>query len=446
MATTADPAESGMPLGPKLVLAAQGKKAIECHYPAHVPGSAASTIRRSDGELREWQQAPSLFIGDSQAATEREDTSNEFNAIFDAALFASNSELTNVAGDSFDWINTDTSIAKFSYQQSKDVTVTFPSLEPSYLISQTAAPPEYPTVQLQEVMWSPSLSIPPVLSHTPRSLIQRPTMRTGAERIRSLIFHTMKSYPLMILHNDSVLPYVHAHLASSDDEDDGMEPLNNCISLVHMLSHGVRGSSKLFWKNCELLAAMQALSIYIIMRLDQGETDNNNVDFLMTATVTALAKRFNEVLTLEKREFSGSSRDLTWKSWILQESGRRICVVYQVLNLLVYFEPAALCDKEGGFMLAPLPAQQDLWEASDEFAWRVASRGDYEFGPQFGLTMKGDLVKLDKKSSAYRETLLIDKSMEAGLQSASVAPWEEWCSGMDRFGGLVMLAASLMST
>ncbi|KAH6659029.1 hypothetical protein BKA67DRAFT_4200 [Truncatella angustata] len=394
MATTADPAESGMPLGPKLVLAAQGKKSV-------------------------------ATIGNLNAR--------------------------------------DTSIAKFSYQQSKDVTVTFPSLEPSYLISQTAAPPEYPTVQLQEVMWSPSLSIPPVLSHTPRSLIQRPTMRTGAERIRSLIFHTMKSYPLMILHNDSVLPYVHAHLASSDDEDDGMEPLNNCISLVHMLSHGVRGSSKLFWKNvrqecdrlcathmnmnkCELLAAMQALSIYIIMRLDQGETDNNNVDFLMTATVTALAKRFNEVLTLEKREFSGSSRDLTWKSWILQESGRRICVVYQVLNLLVYFEPAALCDKEGGFMLAPLPAQQDLWEASDEFAWRVASRGDYEFGPQFGLTMKGDLVKLDKKSSAYRETLLIDKSMEAGLQSASVAPWEEWCSGMDRFGGLVMLAASLMST
>ena len=46
-----------------------------------------------------------------------------------------------------------------------------------------------------------------------------------------------------------------------------MEPLNNCISLVHMISGGVRGSRKLFWKvvrleyKLELLAAIQALSI-----------------------------------------------------------------------------------------------------------------------------------------------------------------------------------------
>ena len=35
-----------------------------------------------------------------------------------------------------------------------------------------------------------------------------------------------------------------------------------------------------------LLAAMQALSIYILIRLDEGETDHNNFDFLLTATVT----------------------------------------------------------------------------------------------------------------------------------------------------------------
>jgi len=31
---------------------------------------------------------------------------------------------------------------------------------------------------------------------------------------------------------------------------------------------------------------MQALSIYIIIRLDEGETDHNNFDFLLLATVT----------------------------------------------------------------------------------------------------------------------------------------------------------------
>lgn len=36
----------------------------------------------------------------------------------------------------------------------------------------------------------------------------------------------------------------------------------------------------------ELLAAMQALSIYIIMRLEEGETEHNDVDFLLLSTVT----------------------------------------------------------------------------------------------------------------------------------------------------------------
>lgn len=36
----------------------------------------------------------------------------------------------------------------------------------------------------------------------------------------------------------------------------------------------------------ELLAAMQALSIYILMRLDEGETEYNNLDSLLVRTVT----------------------------------------------------------------------------------------------------------------------------------------------------------------
>ena len=35
----------------------------------------------------------------------------------------------------------------------------------------------------------------------------------------------------------------------------------------------------------ELLAAMQALSIYILVRLDEGEMEHNNFDYLLLATV-----------------------------------------------------------------------------------------------------------------------------------------------------------------
>lgn len=35
----------------------------------------------------------------------------------------------------------------------------------------------------------------------------------------------------------------------------------------------------------EALAGMQALSIYILVRLDEGETDDNNLDYLLITTV-----------------------------------------------------------------------------------------------------------------------------------------------------------------
>ena len=44
----------------------------------------------------------------------------------------------------------------------------------------------------------------------------------------------------------------------------------------------------------ELVAAVQALSIYILVRLDEGETEYNNLDYLISKTVivslVALAK------------------------------------------------------------------------------------------------------------------------------------------------------------
>lgn len=39
------------------------------------------------------------------------------------------------------------------------------------------------------------------------------------------------------------------------------------------------------WNKWELLAALQALSVYLIMRLDEGQRDNNKLDFLLVAAV-----------------------------------------------------------------------------------------------------------------------------------------------------------------
>ena len=56
----------------------------------------------------------------------------------------------------------------------------------------------------------------------------------------------------MMLRHNTLPPFIHSSLLSRDVENNDMEPLNNCISLMHMISSGVQGSRKLFWKNVRL--------------------------------------------------------------------------------------------------------------------------------------------------------------------------------------------------
>ena len=112
--------------------------------------------------------------------------------------------------------------------------------------------------------------------------------------------------------------------------------------------------------------------------------------------------------------------------------------------MLVYFEPAAMCDlKEMGLILAPLPGKKQLWEAGDELVWKTESEREPGVRTAFGLAADGKLVTLDEDNLYCSDTMLLHKFANARSPSRSTAKWEEWCSGMDGFGGLVMLAASL---
>ena len=119
-------------------------------------------------------------------------------------------------------------------------------------------------------------------------------------------------------------------------------------------------------------------------------------------------------------------------------------MVYQVVNMLVYFEPAALCELHAGLILAPLPAKRQLWEAGDEFVWKVESEREPVVHTDFGLSATGELVNLDEGHLYCGDARLRYRSFDARAPSTNTATWEEWCAGMDGFGGLVMLAASLV--
>jgi hypothetical protein len=112
--------------------------------------------------------------------------------------------------------------------------------------------------------------------------------------------------------------------------------------------------------------------------------------------------------------------------------------------MLFYFEPSCRCDLPSSLILAPLPAKKQLWEADNEFVWKSESQREPGLQTAFGLATDGELVRLEEGKLHCSDTVLMHKSLDLNTASRSSANWEEWCAGMDGFGGLVMLAASLL--
>lgn len=194
--------------------------------------------------------APSL-VAYSPSIEYRQEASNDGGTILDSALVISDPEFANIGGDHLDWDDPNIDFANFLNPQTNDETVQYPS-SGSLSFVRHSTPSTDQTVQVQQAIYSLNVPIPTLPTSTVRSLIQRPKVKTGAQRIANLILHTLKSYPLMMLRHNTLPPFIHPRLISSDVENNHMEPITTCISLVHMISSGVQGSRKLFWKNVRL--------------------------------------------------------------------------------------------------------------------------------------------------------------------------------------------------
>ncbi|KAL4952340.1 hypothetical protein BDW69DRAFT_185540 [Aspergillus filifer] len=324
------------------------------------------------------------------------------------------------------------------------------------------------------------LSIPAL----PRLITYRPSESPGKERTTSLILHTLKSYLLMLMRDDNSLPpFIHPTSIRGQDRNENVyDPLGTCLTLLKSFhSTSTDKSRKRLWDNvrneCErmmswwddshqdsqalsparwnLLGAMQALSIYVITRLGEGETEENNVDFLLLGAVTAIARHLSSGERPEDERNQGLyqsdiNTNASWQEWLFEESRRRLAVIYQIIKMLVYFEPAAKCDLPADLLLAPLPAKKLLWEADSEESWKPGAQREPEIHfTAYGLATNGELVKLDsgkgRGEMGQRDAVLSHMALNTTTVSRSAANWEEWCSGMDGFGGLIMLVASLVA-
>jgi hypothetical protein len=125
----------------------------------------------------------------------------------------------------------------------------------------------------------------------------------------------------------------------------------------------------------------------------------------------------------------------------------RLCVVFRIISLLAHFEPSSMCRlHETGLIIAPLPAKKRLWDANDEAQWRVETMKDDRESVHFdtGLTAGGDLVGLERPGMPCGP---VPQDCHGTPETAPLfkraVSWEEWFSGTDGLGSLVMLASAL---
>lgn len=109
--------------------------------------------------------------------------------------------------------------------------------------------------------------------------------------------------------------------------------------------------------------------------------------------------------------------------------------------MLFSTDPAAACTLLDGFLISPLPSRKQLWEARDESEWARRRSLDVTGEVTYGIKPGGKMGKLQAQQVTFPDHN--NSSWEQPSESESNTHWQEWSSGMDGLGALIMLAASL---
>jgi hypothetical protein len=231
-------------------------KGIECHYPANKGKGKQPRSPQIETHPTGYQDAAPLLVVDSVIESGQETTDNNDVVLDQTSNAFPALDLPDIGELYPTWNDPAFNFVDFLTPQESVETIQWPSPSSSSLVHHSTPTPDQ-IVQIQQASYVLNSSIPVMSMSTLRTLIQRPKMKTG--RIATLTMHTLKSYPLMMLRHNTLPPFIHPHLISSGVHEKDLEPLTNCISLVHMISSGVQGSRKLFWRNvrveCERLCS-----------------------------------------------------------------------------------------------------------------------------------------------------------------------------------------------
>lgn len=225
-------------------------RAVACLYPPETT-NATRTRAQYGGDTRVHTtqvSLPPVLLADFRNDGHSQQTRSNESITLDGGLSPNTEILHPRPDETFNWNESLFSFRDFSNPPIDEQTG-MPPPGGSFWVDEPT-PPSSQFIFAQQPISSPNPSIPPTPTQSIRLLNHRPRSDASTRRIATLTFHTLKSYPRMMLRDDTLPPFIHSSTMSSSQSEES-EPLINCISLVHMISGETQRnrSRKLFWSN-----------------------------------------------------------------------------------------------------------------------------------------------------------------------------------------------------
>ncbi|KAH8797350.1 hypothetical protein F5884DRAFT_815101 [Xylogone sp. PMI_703] len=292
-------------------------------------------------------------------------------------------------------------------------------------------------------------SMPITPSYYSKSLYKRRRIPFNSQLGCVFLIEALRSYPRMML-SEILPPFIHPTCSgmsqgnvpeiSSEQMNSMKEPLTTCKTIIQIYSTRRWETNSFLWRAIEmeqarlcsehanfdswtLLAAVQAITLYIIIASLEGDTsrvDPISPNLLLTMTVVAsrIENNADDANIVQSNE---------WHNWILQESITRTFILLFIINMIFDIDIGITAHVSDQILALPLPATKYLWEAKTETEWKK----EYTTS----LERRGDRPAL-----TYGDLILLRHSKNIS-ENPDFTELSHWCANFDSFGNFILMTA-----
>ncbi|KAI1122444.1 hypothetical protein F5Y10DRAFT_75414 [Nemania abortiva] len=290
-----------------------------------------------------------------------------------------------------------------------------------------------------------------------------PALQQG-EIEQSLMIRTLmgqiENYPRMLIRGSKLPPFIFPHcvlnnrLSHQCTAVDGAHhclppPLANCAALAQMFYGRDPSNSQLVWKLIydeqkrlyeqshsydipTLLAAVQAMAIYILMQAQDNESLPKNDAASLTAALSEMSTNLHFRSKYHKDIYRNPN--LSQKTWVIYESIRRTVNLFYAIRVVLIIQIGSKQPNYCTIRSTPLPCERDLWDSEATETWAIRlNKYKSRILLNRTLTINDLLVALGSSEPGKEE--VTDPLVQRDLAT--------WCENLDDHGTLVWMACLL---